>query len=124
MLYATPIGNRQLAIGNVLARVLNRFPTLLEHLAIPDEARARVGGQFEVLCQLQTRRRTRFLAQSAEHAPRSVEDKFVEHFLAARLSGDDDLDVHRNHVDAIFGTRDRAEVAGDAERVMRVRIHV
>ena len=48
------IGNRQSPIGNDLARVLNRFAALLEHFAIPDEACARIGRQFEVLRQFQT----------------------------------------------------------------------
>jgi len=30
-----PIGNRQLAIGNALPFVFDRFPALLEHLAVP-----------------------------------------------------------------------------------------
>src|SRR6266699_3301773 len=90
--------------------VLNRFPALLEHLAVPDESRARISRQLKVLRQLQAVSRASFLAERAEHATRSVKDKLVENFLAARLAGDDDFDVHRNHVDAIFGTGQRAQV--------------
>src|SRR5262249_61448129 len=84
------IGNRQLAIGYLLTGVLHRFPTLLQHLAIPDKASAGVGSQFKILRQLQTRGRTGLLAQRAEHATRSVEDEFIEHLLLARLAGNND----------------------------------
>src|SRR6267143_3807467 len=91
--------------GNFSLRfVFHSLASLLKHLAVPDEARARISCQLKVLGQLQAVSRASFLAQRAEHATRSVEDKLVENFLAARLAGDDDFDVHRNHVDAIFET--------------------
>ena len=108
MLHRAPIGNRQLAIGNASACVLNCLAALFEHFAVPDEASARVSCQFEILRQFQARRRTRFLTKSTEHAARRVEDKLVEHFLASWLAGNDDLDVHRKHVDAVFRAGDRA----------------
>src|SRR2546425_4460292 len=89
--------------------VLNCLAPLFEHLAIPDETRARVRRQLEVLRQLQAIRRTCFLTQGAEHAPRRIEDEFVEHLLAPRLAGDYDFDIHRNYVDAVFWTCERAE---------------
>src|SRR5258705_5722522 len=104
--------------------VLYRLASLFEHLAIPNKACARIGGQFEVLRQLQTRCRAGFLAECAKHATRGVEDKLVQHFLFAWLAGDDDLHIHRQDVDAILRTSDRTEVAGDAERVMGFGIHV
>src|SRR6185436_8732305 len=99
------VANKSWAFYGELACVLNRLSSLLEHLAVPNEAGARVSGEFEVLRQFQTRSRTRFLTKRTEHASRSVEDKLVQHFLAARLAGHHDLDVHRNHVDTIFRTR-------------------
>src|SRR5207248_11112393 len=57
----------------------------------------------------------------AEHTARSIEDKFVEHFLAARFARDSDFNIHRKHVNAIFRAGQRAQVAGNAERVMRLR---
>jgi hypothetical protein len=120
----TPIGNRQLAIGNDLACVLHRLSPLLEHFAVPHKARARIGGELEVLRQLQTRSGTGFLAERAEHAARSIEDKLVEHFLLTRLARHDDLDVHRDYVDTVFRTGNRAKITGDTKRVVRFRIHV
>src|SRR6266404_4939104 len=117
--------NRQLAIGNRQSPcVLDRLASLLEHLAVPNEAGARIGCQLKVLSQFQARSRAGLLAERTEHAARSVKDKFVEHFFLARLAGDDDLDVHRQYVYAIFRTSNRAKVAGDAKRVVRFRIHV
>src|SRR5712691_2277623 len=107
-----------------LRLVLYGLASLLEHLAVPDESRARISCQLKVLRQLQAVSRASFLAQRAEHATRSVEDKLVENFLAARLAGDDDFDVHWNHVDAIFGTGQRAQVTSNAKRIVRFRIHV
>src|ERR1043165_6762044 len=103
---------------------LLRLAPLLQHLSVPDEAGARVGRQLELLRQLQAGRRAGFLAERAEHTARGVEDELVEDFLLARLAGDLDLDVHRDHVDAVFGAGERAEVAGDAQRLVRLRVHV
>src|SRR6266566_3655789 len=89
--------------------VLNCFPSLLQHLAVPHESCARVGCQLEILRQLQAISRTCFLTQRAEHAARRV---------------DDDFDIHRNYVDTVFRTCERAEVACDAECVVRLRIHI
>src|SRR5215813_11320618 len=44
------------------------LPTLFQHLAVPDKAGARIGGELEILRQLQTISWTRFLAERAEHA--------------------------------------------------------
>src|SRR5881397_2108361 len=109
---------------NLSAFVFHCLASLLEHLAVPDETRARIGRQLEILRQLKTVSWTSFLAERAEHATRSIEDEFVENFFATRFAGDHHLDVHRNDVDAIFRTRQRAKVAGDAERVVRLGIHV
>src|SRR5204863_7340627 len=91
--------HRALLITHYLRFVFNRFPALFEHFPVPDKSGARIGRQFEILRQFQTISRTCFLAERTEHASRSVENEFVEDFLAARLAGDDDLDVQRNHVD-------------------------
>src|SRR6266850_373042 len=107
-----------------LRLVFNCFPALLEHLAVPDKARARVGGQLEILRQLETVSRTGLLTERAEHAARSIENEFVQHFFAARLAGHHYLNVHGNNVDAIFRTGQRAKVTRDAERIVRLRIHV
>src|SRR2546423_14781139 len=104
--------------------VFNRLAPLLEHPAIPNESRARVGCQLKILRQLEAISGTRFLAQRAKHAARSVKDEFIENFLATGFARNNDFHVHRNHVDAIFRTRERAQVARDAKRVMRLRIHV
>src|SRR5687768_13807331 len=101
----------------ILRLVLHGLSSLFEHLAIPDETSARIGSEFKILCQLKTVCRTGFLTQGAEHATRSVEDKFVEHLFATRFARDGDLDVHRQHVDTVFRTRERAQIACDAERV-------
>src|SRR6267142_2149833 len=107
-----------------LTFVLHRLASLLKHLAIPNKSRARIGRQLKVLCQLETRGRTSFLTESTEHATRRVENEFVQYFLTSRFAGYHDLDVHRQHVYAIFGAGQRTEVAGDAERVMSFGIHV
>src|SRR5439155_371651 len=80
--------------------------------------------QLEILHQLQAISRTCILTQRAEHAARRVEDEFVEHLFAPRFAGDDDFDIHRNYVDTVFRTCERAEVACDAECVVRLRIHI
>src|SRR5437016_10824804 len=104
--------------------VFHCLAALLEHLAVPHESCARVGCQLEILRQLQAISRTCFLTQRAEHAARRVEDEFVEHLFAPRFAGDDDFDIHRNYVDTVFRTCERAEVACDAECVVRLRIHI
>ena len=104
--------------------VLHRLASLLEHLAVPDKAGARIGGQLKVLGQLETISWAGLLTESAEHAARRIEDELVENFFAPRLAGHDDLDIHGNDVDAIFGTGQRAKITGDAKRVVRFRIHV
>jgi hypothetical protein len=54
-LYDLAIGNWQSAIGNWQSPcVFNRLASLFEHLAVPDEACARIGCQLEVLGQFQT----------------------------------------------------------------------
>src|SRR5687767_5609242 len=108
----------------VLSFELPRLAPLLKHLAVPDEAGARVGRQLELLRQLQAGRGARLLAERAEHAARGVEDELVEHLLLARLAADRHLDVHRDDVDAVLGARERAEVAGDAQRLVRLGVHV
>src|SRR5437870_10467935 len=110
--------------NNLLRLVLYSFPSLFQHFAVPYKTGARIGCQLEILRQLETVSRTSLLAQSAEHATRSIKDKLVEDFLAARLAGHDNFDIHGKDVDAVFGAGQRAKVASDAERVMRFRIHV
>src|SRR5205809_762592 len=107
-----------------LTLVFHSLSPLFEHLSIPDKPSARISRQLEILRQFQTISGTRFLAQRAEHATRSIKDKFIQNFFAARFAGDDDLHVHGNDIDAVFRTCQRAEVARDAERVVRLRIHV
>ena len=65
--------------------VLNFLPALLKHLAIPNETSSRIGSEFKILRQLKTICRTGFLTERAEHASRSVEDKFVENFFRRGL---------------------------------------
>src|SRR6267143_1853995 len=104
--------------------VLNRFSALLKHLAVPDKAGARIGGQLKVLGQLETISWAGLLTKSAEHAARCIEDELVENFFAARFAGHHDFDVHGNNVDAIFRTGQRAKITGNAQRVVCFRIHV
>src|SRR5439155_5521908 len=111
-------------IPETLTLVLHRLAPLFEHLAIPDESGARVRCQLEVLRQLKAIRRTSFLTQSAKHAARSIEDELVENFFAARLTCNDNFDVHRDHVDAIFGTSKRAKITSDAKGLVGFRIHI
>src|SRR5215472_5341056 len=99
-----------------LRSILDRLASLLQHLAIPDKAGAGIGRQLKVLRQLETGSRAGLLAKRAEHATRCVEDELIKHLLAARLAGHDDLDVHRNHVDAVLRTSQRAKIARDAKR--------
>src|SRR5919206_3053120 len=108
----------------VLSFKLARLAPLLKHLAVPDEAGARVGRQFELLRQFKAGRRASLLAERAEHTARGVEDELVEDLLLARLAGDHHLDVHRDDIDAVLGAGQRAEVAGDAEALVRLRVHV
>src|SRR5215218_5572642 len=103
---------------------LPRLAPLLQHLAVPDEARARVGRELELLRELKAGGGARLLAERAEHAARGVEDELVEHLLLARLARDRDLDVHRDNVYAVLRARERAEVASDAQRLVRLRVHV
>src|ERR1700752_4946452 len=79
-----------------LRSVLNCFPSLFEHLAVPDKAGARIRGQLEVLRQLEAVRGTGFLTERTEHAARSIKNKFIQNFFAARLAGDHHLNVHRD----------------------------
>src|SRR4051794_31688835 len=104
--------------------IFDGFPPLFEHLAVPDKACARVSCQLKFLCQFQARGRASLLAERAEHTARGIEDEFIEHLLAARLARNRNLYVHRDHVYAIFRTGERAQVTGDAERLMRLRVHV
>src|ERR1044072_1467130 len=70
----------------VLSFELPRLAPLLKHLAVPDEAGARVGGELELLRQLKAGRGASLLTERAEHAARGVEDELVEHLLLARLA--------------------------------------
>src|SRR5258706_14649948 len=86
--------NRSKRKPNRLSFVLNCLPALLQHLAVPDKAGARIGGQLKVLSQFETISWAGLLTESAEHAARRIEDELVENFLAARLPGHADFHVH------------------------------
>src|SRR5437764_7505395 len=65
---------------------LARLAPLLKHLAVPDEACARVCRKLELLREFEAGRRASLLAERAEHAARGVEDELVEDFLLDRKS--------------------------------------
>ena len=86
--------------------------------AVPDHAFAAVVRKFEILGQLERVDRTSVFAQAAEHAAAQVVGKVREFFAAGlfiALAGDHDQ---------VFGTSQCAQVAGNAERLVGVRIHV
>src|ERR1035438_6630281 len=98
--------------------LLGRLGTFFEHLAIPDGAFAGVAGQFEVLRQLERVHRASVFAQPAEHAAGCVVDEGRQLFalgLLVALAGDHD---------EVLRAGQRAQVAGNAQRLAVVRVDV
>ena len=101
-----------------LARVSRGRGTFFQAVPVPDCALARVGCHLEVLRELEAIGRASVLAQPAKHAARSVVGEVGQHLAASRviaMPADDDQ---------IFRAGQRAQVAGDAKRLARLRIHV
>ena len=101
-----------------LPRVPRRRGAFLEAVAVPDRAFARIGSHLEILSELEAVGRARILAEAAEHATRGVIRKISEHLAARGV-----IAMPADH-DQIFRAGQRAQVAGDAQRFARFRIHV
>jgi hypothetical protein len=91
-----------LEIDNKLAFVLHSLAALLEHLAVPDKAGTRIGGQFKVLRQLKTISWAGFLTESTEHTTRRVEDELIENFFVSLFVGNVSLYVLMDVVVCFF----------------------
>src|SRR6516225_7903226 len=85
---------------------------------VPDRAFAAVIRHFKILRQFQRVRRTRILAQPTKHAPRGIIRKRGQHFPPRQVV------AFPSHYDQVFRTRQRAQVAADAERFSRLRVLV
>ena len=94
--------------GKCLLRVSYVIDALLEHLAIPPEARAMIHRTLEALGQLQTIRRASFRAQIAKHAARRVEGEGGENLLLVHLFAFADFASYRADLDAIDRASKRA----------------
>ena len=73
--------------------------------------------RFEVLCQLERVGRTRVFAQSAGRLAQSLRE--IREFLAASLL----ISLAGNN-DEMLGTRRGTKVAGNAKRLVRVRVDI
>ncbi len=81
----------------------------LEAMAIPDRAFAGVGRHFEILCEFEAVSGAGVFAQAAEHAARSVVGEMSEDFAAGGVV------ALPAYYDQIFGARESAQIAGNAE---------
>ena len=89
-----------------------------ETMPIPDGAFARVIGHLEILGEFEAIRGASVFAQAAEHAARRVVSEGSENFAASGVV------AKPAHDDKILRARERAEIAGDAQRFARLWIHV
>src|SRR5713226_5064251 len=112
------MGSLRSSIPWVSARVARRCGPFLEAVTVPDGPFAGVVGHLEILSQLEAVRRAGVFTQPAKHATRSVVGKESEDFPASGLVA---LPPDHNEV---FRARQRAEVAGDAQRLPRLRVLV
>jgi len=103
---------------NFLARVSRRRGAFFQAVPVPNRALARIGSHFEILSELEAVGRAGILAESAEHAARSVVSEVGQHLAACGV-----IAMPADH-DQIFRAGQRAQIAGDAQRLARFRIHV
>src|SRR5208337_3174762 len=82
--------------------------SLLQRLPVPDHSFPRIVGYLKVLSQFQRVHGASVLAQATEHAARKVIGEGCQSLLAVFGPGP-------SHHNQVFRTRQRAEVAGDAE---------
>jgi hypothetical protein len=101
-----------------LLRVLRWSRSLLKHLSIPDSPFPCVARQLEVLRQFKGVHGTGILTEATEHAAREVVGKRRQVFAASLLVS------HACYHDQIFRAGQRAQIAGDAESFISVRIDV
>lgn len=87
-------------------------------MPIPDRTLARIGRHLKILRQFEAIGRAGILAKSAEHAARSVVGKISQNFPAGGV-----IAMPADH-DQIFRAGQRAQVARNAQRLARLRIHV
>ena len=87
-------------------------------MPVPDRALAGVGCHLEVLREFEAVGRASVLAEPAEHAARSVVGEIGQHFAARRV-----ITMPTDNYQ-IFRAGQRAQVARDAKRLARFRIHV
>jgi hypothetical protein len=91
---------------------------LFERLEVPDHPFAAIVGEFKVLGEFQRVRWAGVFAQAAEHAAAQIVGKLRELF-ATRL-----LIAFTGNNDEVFGTSHRAQITGNAERLVGIRIDV
>ena len=112
-------GRDQLHLGRGrLLSVHGGLRTLLERLEVPDHAFTRVVRELEILGEFKGVGRTSIFAQAAEHTPAQVVGEFQELFAAGffvALAGNNNQ---------IFRAGHRAQVAGNAESLVGIRIDV
>src|SRR6266446_2803368 len=96
-----------------LAGVTCGCRSLFEAVTIPDRTFAREVGHFEILRQFQRIHGASILAESTEHAPRSVIRKVSQHFPSRGIVA---LPAHHNQV---FRACQRAQIAANTKRLAR-----
>jgi hypothetical protein len=109
---------RKLERREKLSGVVCRSRPNFQSVAIPDSAFTVVMSHLEILSQLETIGGASVLAQSAEHAARSVVSERGQNFSPRGVIS------QPSHHDQVFRARQRAQIAGNAERFARLRVHV
>ena len=97
---------------------MSRSGADFQAVAIPDGAFAAVLSHLEILSQFQAIGGASIFAEAAKHAARSVVGKGGENFAASGVVAQP---ANNNQ---IFGAREGAKIAGDAQRLTGFGIHV
>ena len=97
---------------------MGRSGSNFQAVPIPDGAFAIVMSHLEILSQLKAIGGASVLAQSAEHAARSVVSERGQNFSPCGVVS------QPSHHDQVFRAGQRAQIAGNAKQFARLGIHV
>src|SRR2546427_9626855 len=98
-----------------LFRVYDRLIPFLELLPVPFHVAPVVQTQFEILCELEARRRASVFAEAAKHASRQIKYVCGQRFLALRVTLPADFNT-------MLRASQRTEIACNAQSLAVIRI--
>jgi hypothetical protein len=104
--------------GKKLSGVMCRSGSNFQAVPIPDGTFTVVMSHLEILGQFETIRGASVLAQSAEHAARSVVSECGQNFSPCGVV------PQPSHHNQVFRAGQRTQIAGNAQRFARLRIHI